>query len=357
MRARELGLCGLLVSGCTTEAFEAPRPEPTWFGTHLVVGVDEATVCAGSFEAMDRNVGRLKSIFGSTDDPLTVYLLTQQQMSAHELCGGPGCTIEDEVWATWVPASHELVHGTRSIVEGWDAVEGAAPALEEGLAEVLGDRVEMSETAPIEALFDGSPYGPGHYQRAGHFVRYLVDAFSLQSVREVVALSAGVGLEGAFVRGFGVTLDAVLEGYADVPECERDGWRIPVLECAGAPEPWSERWGTELVELSARLDCDGDAIGPRFGRVYRTWSIEVREAGDYWLSATHDPEFPADAFTVRLSRCDASCAEPSTTVLSNAYLSSHASLPLRAGTYFIEVDRALDAEDLPPIDVRLERLR
>ncbi len=354
--------CVSLLSACSQDAVvNAPRPMAAWFGEHLAIGTDGVTACGGSFEAMDRHADLVgKELMAEEGFELDVYVLPPNFDFADGPCEDSACSYESEIWTTYLPASHEIVHGVRSNAVGWSAVREAPSVLEEGLAEVYGDDVSTvaptAMLAPVEDVLDGDVVGLAEYQRAGHFVRYLLERYSLDEVMDLASAGRSVTLEAAFEEVLGESLTRVLADYAQYPICSRNDWRIPILECAGERTPWIAE-APRRVSWTFLVSCDDDdVIGPRFGRVYTTEVLNLATPGRFRFETDFfDLSRAINLFEIKLVRCDTACDRPSEIVLRNDQWAS-TQIDLEAGTYYVEFDRLADANDLPAITVELAEL-
>jgi hypothetical protein len=245
--------CVVLLFGCGD-----PLPEPYWEGEYIILAAEEPErVCGGTAEYMDRRAGELFEKLGTDPVKVEYYLLDD----VDEYCLGEvvGCSIGSVVYAERVPLMHEIVHAR--------ANDGMPPVLEEGLATYLGDphptlpmasRERMAEllTQDIDDLETSDDYG-----RAAHFIAFLDEQFGWDSVRMLdtmlTAKSRAVDIDATFQVVFGDGIEAVLDLYAEYPDCT--GKVDTSIACAAPATPG----GFPSAVWEHQVDCAAfDAVGP-----------------------------------------------------------------------------------------------
>lgn len=267
--------CTILLAYCCTLALgcsEPPElPEPYWQGEYIILAAEEPErVCGGTAEYMDRRAGELFEKLGTDPVKVEYYLLND----VDEYCSDNmvGCAHGSVVYAERLPLLHEIVHAR--------ANDGMPTGLEEGLATYLGDphptfrmasRGRMAEllTQDIDDLETGADYG-----RAAHFIAFLDEQFGWDSVRMLdtmlTAKSRPVDIDATFQVVFGGGIEAVLDLYAEYPECT--GKVDTSIACAAPATPG----GFPSAVWEHQVDCAAsDAIGPDHDMVFVEQVIEL----------------------------------------------------------------------------------
>lgn len=301
-RARVL-LIPILVSaiGCTGDQWWAGEPELEWSGEHLTIygyGVDDSDACAGTFEYGDRFVGELAGIYGLDGVDIVQHWAASALWAQANPCtdgreveNTAACTIDGEAWGPSLPFRHELVHGLN-----YRALGGryCAQPLEEGLAVYFGHSYGDADPGFLqtidELLGDAANFGAGSYNRAGHFVAFLVETYGLPLVLELCE-----SVPSNYIRSdwdvstqavLGVALDQVLATYSGYPSCTQPQYRARLLECQGEPDVIVSTSLSDPPDmLPVTLSCDrADIIGTT--GMTTTRLLQIDEAGQYAIDVT-----------------------------------------------------------------------
>jgi hypothetical protein len=270
--AVSIACCVMLLFGCGD-----PLPEPYWEGEHIILAAEEPErVCGGTAEYLDRRAGELFEKLGTDPVKVEYYLLDDIDEYCPEDDDAIGCADGSVVYAERVPLLHEIVHAR--------ANDGMPTVLEEGLATYLGDpypfygmasRGRMAELLAHDIDF----LEPNEYGRAAHFIAFLDEQFGWDSVRMLdtmlTAKSRAVDVDATFQAVFGGGVEAVLDLYAEYPECT--GKVDTSIACAAPPTPG----GFPSAVWEHQVDCAAtNAVGPDHDKAFIEQVIELGPAID-----------------------------------------------------------------------------
>src|SRR5690606_14404018 len=120
---------------------------------------------------------------------------------------------------------------------------------------------------------------------AAHFISYLDERYGMPAVVSFIDdLSYDIDwtrLQIIFKHHMEESLISVLDDYADYPRCSAFSERSHAGACEQAPLAWS---GAGVISVDEHLDClAGDALGPVLDRIWRDYSFEALETGEYGL--------------------------------------------------------------------------
>jgi hypothetical protein len=246
-------------------------PDLEWEGEHVRFGADNPEqVCGGTLEYLDHRAGQLKARFGATHT-IDYYWLPD---GVESLCPQKvvGCAVGHEVFSTWVPHQHELVHTMSSMPH----------VFEEGLATHWGDSRPLFSMAPREWLHeqftdgadDISDMDMHEYARAAHFMAYLSETHGWESLVQLDASlrnrSKPDAVERAIFEVYGVSSSDLLAAYDEYPDC--DGIIDVSFACEGEPV----RLGFDQPKFERVVDCSSQmAMGPYDGMVFVEELIEL----------------------------------------------------------------------------------
>jgi hypothetical protein len=251
-----------------------PLPEPYWEGEYIILAAEQPErVCGGTAEYMDRRAGELFEKLGTDPVKVEYYLLDD----VDEYCADNvvGCAHGSVVYAERVPLLHEIVHAR--------ANDGMPTGLEEGLATYLGDphptlpmasreRIAELLTQDIDDLETSADYG-----RAAHFIAFLDEQFGWDSVRMLdtmlTAKSRAVDIDATFQVVFDHGIEAVLDLYAEYPDCT--GKVDTSIACTAPAAPG----GFPSAVWEHQVDCAAsNAVGPDQDMVFVEQVIELGPA-------------------------------------------------------------------------------
>jgi hypothetical protein len=249
----------LMLSACPS------LPDLEWEGEHVRFGADNPEqVCGGTLEYLDHRAGQLKARFGATHTIDYYWLPDGVESWCPKIDPIMGCTVRHEVFSTWVPHQHELVH-TMSSMPG---------VLEEGLATHWGDSWPAVPLAPREWLHEhltgdaDDISGPNEYARAAHFMAYLSETHGWESLLQLDASlhsrSKPEAVERAIFDVYGVTSSDLLAAYDEYPDCY--GIMDVSFACEGEPVPVGILGQPKFERV---VDCSSQtAMGPYDGMVF-----------------------------------------------------------------------------------------
>lgn len=263
-------------------------PEVTDEGVHIRVARDSSLVmCGGTVDHMDAFIALLSAELGvvppTGDARYTYYWLEEEGFDERTPCPHQlgGCSFDDAVWMTSVPANHELVHAV-----AWQSgtprpyfIEGLAVAYEGQ----LGGPREDVKWGPAQATMMASHSRWVDYATAGGFVRSVIDAHGAAAFMRFYAKVPFLGSRGRVERefkdAFGESVDAAAARFDRDKPCEDSGPSALLVECAAPEIVWDGRRFAEYRTVACEQD---DVVGPYSGdtaAVFRT--IDVPEDGEY----------------------------------------------------------------------------
>jgi hypothetical protein len=254
-------------------------------GQHVTVYAydrSEAEVCAGSLAAVDQLSASTIALFGFDDSVHFDYHWMSGEFFEGKCPPKTGaCTARgDGPRSRSIPDMHEVAHALSAEGKG----RFCPDVLEEGLAEYLsGPRFydkwygQPELSADIVEILTGSTISGGaEYERAGHFVSFLLETYGPEMV---MALCAQIPIyheredwETAVPELLGIELPELLAEYDEYPVCSRQHYRARLWECDGQPDAVADP--TQDVIFEVALDCsDPGTIGPLSSRAVATRRI------------------------------------------------------------------------------------
>jgi hypothetical protein len=312
----------LVLVGCPSDGGWHDDYTFVWEGQHVTVyGYDrsEDEVCGGSFEAVDELSASIIELFdfdGSTH--FDYHWMSPEFFEGKCPPNAGGCAARGDGPRTRsIPDMHEVAHALSDAGKGRFC---GPDVLEEGLAEYLSGPMFYEEwygqpelSANIsDTLAVATLHGNAKYERAGHFVSFLMETYGPEAV---MALCDRIPFyddlddwETAVPELLGVGLPELLAEYEQYPVCSRQHYRARLWECDGEPDAVAD--ATQDVVFEVALDCsDAGTIGPLFGRAVATRRIFFPEAMRTGIYITdEDGEDPGLDFN--LQECAACSARP-----------------------------------------------
>jgi hypothetical protein len=324
-------------------------PDVAWEGEHVIFAADHPEqLCGGTRAYLDERTGRILEDLGSETSKIEYFWLDDVGPHCPEGKSFVGCVNDGRAFSEWVPHLHEVVH-TR-------ADDRLPPILEEGFAIQFGDPSPIySSMAPRERFIEqltsdlAGVASLEEYSRAAHFLSFVSETYGRESLRELDAAlgsqSTPQEVDAAFAALFGVGRDALLEAYADYPECIGN---VDVsLACEGTAVARLDSWQPEFAR---RIDCAAsDVMGPFVGMAFTEDIIEIAPSidGEHFVYATGDGI--AKGGHVVLRRCGPCSENGSLGDISNslAFVSDE---QLPAGRYLLQFHVPVEAG---PVDFGL----
>lgn len=305
---------------------------------------EDAQICGGSVDFMDRFIRELSRVSGVTAARVQFNLLeSAAQVSAE--CGGMAAACysdrDEAVSASDIPMSHELVHAfhaSHRLTPDDYVGEGLATVYQDNLSGYDHDLGASVEDVLAHEDSAANVLPPVMYGRAAHFVRFLLDTYGEAAVLDLAARRSGgrprSEQEAVFKDVFGDGLEHILAAYRAAPECSISEFRIPLVECSLAPTPWGpgSRWST-LTTLGCERD---EVLGPARGAMWTFRSLDVAEPGLFRVSAIGAG---LEGSQVVFASCLSSCAQPLYVELAPGQT---ATLALPEGRYYAQFLRHVD---------------
>lgn len=273
-----------------------------WEGEHVVFAAERPEqVCVGTREYLDRRAGEMLDRLGS--DPLRIEYFLMDDVSEYCTLGSvvSGCAEAGVVYSESVPHLHEIVHARSG--------DHLPLVLEEGLATYLGDPYPIEKMAPRERLVElltDSPNGidtVADYGRAAHFVAFISETFGRQSLLELdlelARDSTPQQLDSAFQTVLGLDVDAVLDAYAEYPEC------MGIIDNGIACSEPAVLPGFPSTTHERLVDCtSSDGVGPHHsGMVFVEDVMELPPAIDTTRTVSITGDGAKKGGFVLLRRC------------------------------------------------------
>jgi hypothetical protein len=148
-------------------------------------------------------------------------------------------------------------------------------------------------------------------------------------------------LDAALRELIGRGLAETISAFEDAGTCSPARWRDSTYECAVVPTtPWHDEssWRVE-VELGCE---DADAIGPREGKAWSLYALEVEHDGRHELTISSDD----DSARVDLFPCGVDCfgTTPWSPAAASVAEGGNAQPYLTAGRHWVRVSRDADAQ-------------
>ena len=343
-------------------------PEVSQEGAHVRLATDPGlTMCGDGVAHMDRFVAALAAEFGrpppTGDDRILYYWLRDADFDARTICvlEHGGCAVGGDVFMTYAPHDHELVHAlawpdgvsAAFFVEGlavayeFQGVDSYAPGAgfynDDSIAVALADR----ERAWLPSI---------RYHLAGAFTAFLIEKFGIDAYFRVyrkLQLPDTPGIvSGVLESELGASLDALSAEFdATRGDCPPMAYQRKLLECSAPAIAWD---GVTWAGYRT-LGCDqADVVGPFADDSVLTYqTITVPEDAIYALTVIGDAEARRSAMpnAITLRRCGG-CDD---------FVEAHASAGegvvtarLNAGTYALRSRGP--ASETTGIGIRIERL-
>lgn len=334
-----------LATGCTDDP-SPPDPAPVvWVGEHIELATNgEAVACGGSWEYLDAFVGAALGEMGlAAGEPSRYYLLTPEELEALDFCPpGTRCAEDGLVYTDRAIDTHELLHAVRHTAVAFPLP--GARFFEEGLAVMYQQHPRpLGPDRDVIAALESTPGLQGslpgeHYGLAGHFTRFLAVEHGIEAVVAFVDDQAGIqtidDLDTLFADHFHESLYTAVERYrSDYPSCSHLARTRHVVECTQPPVEPVDR----AIHMSYELACDApDVLGPIDGRMWRSFTFDVTEAGTYDL---YNATMPFD-FTMEIIDCDRGCLGPDWRTEGGSFFTSP---DLEVGRHLVRLSRAMDS--------------
>lgn len=309
-------------SGCVEQAWQ-DQHDFEWRGEYVSIdglGRDAGQACGDSLEATDDSVRTLLDFHGSNATLQVHYRwLSQSRWDELDLVEGHRAHHSSgEITSLELAHDHELAHAVSWGVHG----RTCTPVLEEGLAVVLEDAMPTMPSGGDfpedggsleELLLSAGPVSNADYDRAGHFVAFLLEAHGIAGVQalcEFIPRDHALDLadwDAATQQALGLPLAEVLARHAAYPTCNHHQYRARLTDCGGEPDvivgPTAE------TEFSFHFGCDEpDVIGERGGTMMLVKRITVETPGYYKVSV--DDGSPIREVVVIHEQCETCSQTP-----------------------------------------------
>ncbi len=322
----------------------------TWVGDNLEFWTtDDATVCGGSFEALDRHAELLSEFAAergveTREERYRYFWLSQEELADEQPCAplrGPCYKLPGpNIYAAYY-SSHEVVHA--------ELASGHSSFVDEGLATLFGETsLSVVPVVDVPALVDetrGQNLDGDAYLPAAKFVRAMEELYPEESLPALLTSQPSDDFD-TFTRRLttaGLDIDPALRLYAAEENCRMDAVRISLSGCAVPPTAW----GDDGWRATGRLDCsDPNTLGPSRGDSPEIWtvrSVDIPRAGKYTAWLESDLHTLAGMVFCENSLCGSGFGR--THNLSRLFPVGFSPLELEAGRYWFRVARL--AEDGP----------
>lgn len=358
-----VALCVVTTAACE-DVHEEPLPAIAWEGEHLRAGGDLDSVCGGNLVYMDALIGALQQQLATPGNGLVDYyyygadsgeLPLSGRCKSGESEGLVACTNENqEVFSRVIPQEHELVHAVHA------EVGFSHPFLEEGLAEFLGDDArgpgrgepEGNPAEAIESSSDGS-LPLGYYALAGHFVAFLDTEMGTSAAMDLIDTvdfgASAEEVEAALGADFAGGFSELQAEYAATPTCAQAAYRNAEAMCGVAVPLFDHCLPDEDISVDVDVVCEGDdVLGPRDGEIWTYRTLDIENAGTYYVLAVAGTKAQADG--IELKRCEGGCGSPP--ILVDIYddvveepvdeVPFPVEVELEAGRYLVRITRPVD---------------
>lgn len=321
--------------GCQPEL-----PPLTWKGKVVHFGAhDPDAVCAGTLEWMDARASGLREVFGDRTFETIDYFWIPEGWSEQRWCEpwSEGCSEPGVVYAKSVPIEHELVHAIRR--------DRLPVVFEEGLAQLFGDigwvGTPSSRDRLLESLESSELANFPDYDRASHFVAFLVESYGLAPLGRLAELGNYRDdypkVRSDFQAAFGFSIDQALAEYEDYPDCDPLAWVDTRIACTN-PGILVQPTLEADAELSLNLGCDQPStLGPHAGFMYAEMVLEVEVfQAPVWIELIGDLGSDVSAALVQCGVC----ADSVVVWVSQEFPLEQSELP--AGRYVLRLFRPVD---------------
>lgn len=320
MRSASLSLVllvGLLASCAEDDHLNLPPTEAVYESDLTSLRAEPGLpVCAGTGPRMDQQAEFIADTLdmGDISAPMSFYWLTRDGFDTGipSCAGFLGCVSRAVAYTTRAPITHEAVHLYLADRFG----EHRHFLFEEGLAEVFSTDSQdagLSERDVWDVLLENqvSIDRPGR-NRAGHFVRAMMDVYPKSDVEDFYRRTAGVfdvdRVLEAYAEAFGEELEEFLERYEEMPVCEqRGGWELAVEFEAEEPTDVYDDDGRTIIERT--LSC-GEPGTFNFDAEHMatTFTIEIPDFQVGW-GRIHHLEAVGYGVVAQLYGCEG-CGQP-----------------------------------------------
>ncbi len=346
-----IALLGAVAACAAPDPFDlAPTPSGTqsvFEGTHVSLWSEpELPLCTGTPEYLDNFVGAYlkESEDGDLAHRVSYFYLEPETLAPPELCGSASaCTRSGHVYAANPTHTHELVHAIRDLQEG---AQRNADFFEEGLAQLHYDHSLGWD--PNFAIADI----PDHvrrntpaqlYDRSAHLLSFLAIESSWSAMEHFVdsagAIRDHAALDELLVATTNEGLDSTEDEYTAYPKCSLLAFSRLAAECDADPIAWQEAdWAQTpyIIEGGGDFGCSSpDAVGPRRGRVWKNYTVDVPASGDYRLELD-----ARDGMTIEVVSCGLGCGEDPDFVSADPNL--EITLSLARGRHVLRASRKLE---------------
>lgn len=262
------GLVGLVL-GCNL-------PEVQQEGAHVQIAADPGlSLCGDGLGHMDRFVELLAGELGREPptgrDRITYYLLRDGDFRERTICvtEREGCAVGGDVFVTFGPADHELVHAL-TWADGVSAaflLEGLAHAHEGLRVDHEYADAEIGSGLTIDAAIVARKQGwlPGEqYPLAGAFTAFLLERFGGPAYMRVyrrLQFADGPGLVSrALEAELGASLAELAEEFdATRRDCPPLAFKRKLIECSAPELAWD---GERLAAFRTLACAQDDVVGP-----------------------------------------------------------------------------------------------
>lgn len=302
-------------------------------------------VCGGTLAYMDRFAERYlaESSDGELSDPIVYFHLGADAIAAPELCGSASsCARSGHIYANNPVHTHEMVHALRDLQTG---ARREVELLEEGIAQLHYDvSVRWVDEFSVTDVLDhiDTPASPDLYDRVAHLLAYLAEESSWQATERFVDSAASMrdtaSLDEALLASLGVDAAELDDDYSGYPRCSSLAVARLIVECSETPLAWTEApWAATpfIIEGGSDFDCTASqAIGPRGGRFWRSYTVDVPQSGSYRLELDQ-----RTGMRIQVVACDLACAGDPDSSHDGPNLDTL--LSLSAGRHVFRASRAL----------------
>ncbi len=336
--------------------------ERVWTGEHLEIwATDDAKICAGSAEALDRHAALLTEELASlgvasrSERYRYTWLDETEYLDSAPCPDGFRACVAFEDRRPYIYAfgfsAHEVAHA--------EFATEHHSFVDEGLALMFGDAVlsyDSAETAlSIPDLIDstaGRSLEPEHYAQAGSFVRATQDVYPetyLDALLDTRRPDDFDRVADRFAQA-GLDITAPVDLYASEDNCFIDSTRRALSECSVEPTEWrDDRW-----TVMGTVDCDDQAtLGPTTSGNTR-WTIrtiDIPEPGRY--TAWFDTDA---ALLATMVYCEAAWCGSGFAASGNLQLlvgGTLAALELQPGRYWFRIEQDMDDPDPGAFELNL----
>ncbi|MFO7563574.1 MAG: hypothetical protein R6X02_13085 [Enhygromyxa sp.] len=253
-----------------------------WHGEHVSVygyGYAQADLCGGSLAELDGHTALIEDALGLAAPPYTFRWISKEEWSARTPCRlGVFCTQGDAAMARTLPQMHEATHALL-----YQAGVECPALLDEGLAMIFDGPMPRARALDlaeyeVEDLLRHFPYRGAAYDRAVHFVGFLIERYG---VRKIIDLCRALPRRPTLTQWteatsavFEESLDELLTHYTGYPRCNRQQLRARLWGCAhedmifqgdlrivgGCPDAQATNRGGGAVQILRRIAFPNEAL-------------------------------------------------------------------------------------------------